>query len=249
MERRPGLIAAVMTVRDEVDIIAACIEHHAAEGVDRFYIVDHGSTDGTSAVLADLKGRFDMRVTRDDRPHHHQPEVTSLLARQAFGDFALFVVAVDADEFFISTRRDERLCDTLRRQPEHVRKCYARSYRHLDPWRREEVPRPHPKVAFRPSPLVHVWNGNHDVDIEGYAWGEIEVREWQYRSLDHFRAKVRKQLATLDPALRLDDATHVRRYGAMTDEELEAEWVKLSTVPSVRDPIPSLCSSLVTDLS
>src|SRR5206468_4992274 len=47
---RMRLVVTLM-VRDEVDIIAAMIEHHLAQGADLIIATDNGSVDGTTDVL------------------------------------------------------------------------------------------------------------------------------------------------------------------------------------------------------
>ena len=56
---------AVMIVRNEVDILALNVLHHLSMGVDRFLIVDNGSTDGTGAVLGRLARDGPIRWTID----------------------------------------------------------------------------------------------------------------------------------------------------------------------------------------
>ena len=49
------MIAAVMMVRDERHVIADCIGHLLGTvGVDRVYVADNDSTDGTPAILQRL---------------------------------------------------------------------------------------------------------------------------------------------------------------------------------------------------
>ena len=59
---------AVMIVRNEVDILALNVLHHLSMGVDRFLIVDNGSTDGTGAVLGLLSRDWPIRWTIDPGP-------------------------------------------------------------------------------------------------------------------------------------------------------------------------------------
>jgi hypothetical protein len=48
----PGEIRAFLTVRNEALRLPSTRRHHRALGVDRFFVVDNGSTDGTLDLLA-----------------------------------------------------------------------------------------------------------------------------------------------------------------------------------------------------
>ena len=63
---RPGPepLAVLLPVRDEVDVVEDCVTHLLAAvrrwpGPARLVVLDDGSTDGTSAVLADLARTHD----------------------------------------------------------------------------------------------------------------------------------------------------------------------------------------------
>jgi len=47
-------LVGLMLVRNEADIVRVSLLHHLAQGIDRFLVVDNGSTDGTDCVLAEL---------------------------------------------------------------------------------------------------------------------------------------------------------------------------------------------------
>ena len=48
---KPLRFAAVLGVKDEVDLIAGCVAHLRALGVDEIRVIDSGSTDGTIKLL------------------------------------------------------------------------------------------------------------------------------------------------------------------------------------------------------
>jgi predicted O-methyltransferase YrrM len=98
---------AVMIVRNEADILAANVLHHLSKGVDRFLIVDNGSSDGTDVVLRQLGRDRRIRWTVDRGPYR-QARITTELAREAYLGGADWVLPIDADEFWWSDDGDLR---------------------------------------------------------------------------------------------------------------------------------------------
>jgi hypothetical protein len=97
---------ALMVVRDENDIMAANLHHHARLGIDAFVIIDHGSNDGTFETLEKMRrDGFPLTCLRQDRDM--VPDVDAwyaLLFAEAHrqkGDRALLI---DADEFWLPSR-------------------------------------------------------------------------------------------------------------------------------------------------
>src|SRR5690349_11051897 len=86
-------------VRNEADVIEAFVRHNLAF-LDALVVVDHGSFDGTSDVLAKLRDEgLPLRVAHDADPAYRQAQTMTRLAREALGEGADFVFALDADEF------------------------------------------------------------------------------------------------------------------------------------------------------
>jgi len=90
----------VTMVRNEADVIEAFVRHNLRV-LDGLAIVDHGSIDGTSDILARLQAEgLPLHVRRDLEPAYRQSATMSALAREALArDAADFVFALDADEF------------------------------------------------------------------------------------------------------------------------------------------------------
>jgi hypothetical protein len=92
--------AAVLGVKDEVELIGACVDRLRRIGVERIRVLDAGSTDGTLDVLASLAGP-DLSVT-----HHSDLDPDGLawartaarLGRESGADWVVFL---DADEFWL----------------------------------------------------------------------------------------------------------------------------------------------------
>jgi hypothetical protein len=118
-------------------------------------------------------------------------------------------------------------------------------FQHRDRDLRARDAKPHPKVAFRWMPGVRIAFGNHSVTRDGADdWTALEIREWQYRSFDHFLEKVAKQrdLLAHSPRLNTMYGAHKNALTHMNAAQLEAEWVRIQQGEWVLDPIPSLSS-------
>lgn len=87
-------------VRNEADVVEAFVRHNLGV-LDGLLIVDNGSLDGTSEILAKLQSEgLPLRVSSDPEPAYRQAETMTRLVREALaGDDADFVFALDADEF------------------------------------------------------------------------------------------------------------------------------------------------------
>jgi hypothetical protein len=90
----------VSMVRNEADIVEAFVRHNLAV-LDGLIVVDHGSIDGTSEILAKLQAEgLPLRVMSERDPAFRQSAIMTRLAREALAqDAADFVFALDADEF------------------------------------------------------------------------------------------------------------------------------------------------------
>jgi len=108
-------IAAVLGVKDEVDIIPASIAHLRAIGVDLIAVSDFGSTDGTLDVLAGERRCGDLTVTQVD-PGNVYDYVSGSAhdmaeAQRTEADWVLYL---DADEFFVPAGGSLRHCRQLK---------------------------------------------------------------------------------------------------------------------------------------
>ena len=92
--------AAILGVKDEVEILEDCIAHLRAIGVGHVFAHDAGSTDGSERILARHAGPdFDVIELSDRDPDAGSwNRLHRDLARGADADWVLFL---DADEFWI----------------------------------------------------------------------------------------------------------------------------------------------------
>ena len=108
-------ILAVIGLRDEFPRLPHVLDHHRRLGVDRFLIVDNGSTDGSLEYLADQPDTVVWRTDASYRAANCGAVWWDLLLRRhARGNWCLII---DADEYFIfpgwETRRLRDLCAEL----------------------------------------------------------------------------------------------------------------------------------------
>lgn len=103
-------------LRNEADIVESFVRHNLAV-LDGLSVVDHGSVDGTSEILAALVAEgLPLAVERDERKAQLQSEIITHQVRVGFERGADFVFALDADEF-IKARSVAQLSDALRAVP------------------------------------------------------------------------------------------------------------------------------------
>ncbi len=98
-------VVATMVVRDEVDIIAANLDHLFFQGVQHVLVTDNGSLDGTRGVLSWYSRHHEVTVFDEPVGAFWQSEWVTRMARLAVDRRgANWVVHVDADEFLIHPR-------------------------------------------------------------------------------------------------------------------------------------------------
>ncbi len=89
-----------MMVRDERQIIIDCIGHLLGTvGVDRVYVADNDSVDGTPEILQRLAAKTDRVVLSHAPGGFRQAAVLTDLAARAMADGAAWLLPSDADEF------------------------------------------------------------------------------------------------------------------------------------------------------
>ena len=100
MSRSDLRVVGVMMVKNEADVIRACVTNNL-RFCDSLRILDNGSSDDTVAILRGLvREGWAVNLSQDNRLGYNQSErVTRLYHDAADIDGADIVIPLDADEF------------------------------------------------------------------------------------------------------------------------------------------------------
>lgn len=114
-------IIGTLMVRDEVDIVAAMVEHHLAQGLDTLIVTDNASVDGTREVLESYAETDLVELHHDPEHRKQQRDVVTRMARRARTRFrADWVLNLDADEFLVPVDRRLSVREALEATPLHL---------------------------------------------------------------------------------------------------------------------------------
>ena len=112
-------ISAVGSVKNCLDILSLVLATLKRQGVEDFYVIDHGSTDGTSQYLAYLQSQGLIHVACLPESGFYQSAFNTGLARIAADQGADWVIPFDSDEFFL-TSDGKNFQDSLMEVPNDV---------------------------------------------------------------------------------------------------------------------------------
>lgn len=241
-------LVVTLLVRDEVDVVAAMIEHHLAAGADLIIATDNGSTDGTIEILEAYRDAGVLELLHEPEQTYEQARwVTRMARRAAETHGADWVINADADEFWWP-RDSDSLAQTLAVIPERYGSVFAaRENLVADPQRTGSWPdrlvlrdllslsqrgaRISGKVCHRGHPEVVVAQGNHKIEAPGIGarWpaSPLTVLHALDRSYAQFQHKIEiggRSLAS-NPELDPELGWHWRAdYARLLDGTLRDTW-------------------------
>lgn len=245
-----------LLVRDEVDVVAAMIEHHLAAGVDHIIVTDNGSVDGTGDVLTAYRDAGVLDLIWEPANTYAQAEWVTRMAQQAAQDHAAdWVINADADEFWWP-RDGGRLSTLLEMIPGRYGTVSAPRENLVGvqgderPWPErlhlrdllslhERGGRIGAKVCHRARADAQIAQGNHSLVAAelGDPWpaSPITVLHVPDRSYGQFENKIRVGGASLanNPDLPTDSGWHWRAdYERLQNGTLRSTWEDRQLTPS-----------------
>ncbi len=209
-------LAGITIVRNECDIIEAFVRHNAAV-LDRLYILDNDSGDGTLEILQRLAAsRLPIEIKRDEVLPFYQAAKTTALAKNALADAAWdCLLPLDGDEFLVVDDRGAFEKEIASLAPDEAGLLVSDQYAptesddmaELDSVRRiihrivvePALPPFHGKVivphAIASLPNTRIGEGNHHISVANARVRErwltsARIAHFPIRSIDQFLAKV-----------------------------------------------------------
>lgn len=204
-------------VRDEVDIMAAMVEHHLAQGADLIIATDNGSVDGTTEVLQRYADLGVVELHHDPVFRKQQHSVVTGMARRAFTEYAAdWVINADADEFWVPCDKRLTLRTALEAIPVSLGSFTVPVTNFVGPpamrgsgidrlvWRDRRTPgqlqtvgifaQPTDDAVHRGDPAITVSQGNHFVSLKSTGQPDdalaLEVLHLPWRSWQQYERRV-----------------------------------------------------------
>lgn len=210
-------IVAIAMVRNEMDIIESFVRH-TLSFADELLILDHYSSDKTSAILTALQQEgLPLSVQKVSRVEYAQAELTTELMYEAINDHgADIVIPLDTDEFLVGTAAGKNVREWLEELDDSI--VYEL------PWRRYILYQPHLRrdefILSRPvigdvyrdsgqkcivgarsvmRYKLKLVQGNHrvyyeqngqQIDVEMQRCQSMELAHFYWRSQEQFQTKI-----------------------------------------------------------
>lgn len=238
-------VIGLAMVRDEADVIEHTVRHMLAQDLDLVVVADNLSTDGTREILdAIVQEGYRLVVVDDPDPAYRQSEKMTEMANTwaTTGDW---VVPFDADELW-GVRGRRTLADALKLSGASV--VAGKPWVHVPTMPRGHIDCPFeampdrmpvqetwPKAALKWSEGLVIEQGNHWT--KSPVADALDIRHFQYRSLEHMKRKVRNGTEALELAdLPADSGAHWRQMATLSDATLRQQWYDYTNQPLVFDP-------------
>jgi hypothetical protein len=205
-------LVQTLVVRDEIDVVETQISYHLNAGVDFVIATDHDSRDGTTDVLESFERSGHLRLIREQGKMQDSAWRTRMARLAASEHGADWVIATDADEFWIPWGRTLKeilegipeshgvtwaLTRPFVPRPDDGEPFHERMTVRLSPHAPINDPtsayRPHAKVAHRGDPEITVSYGGHLAHAPSLRplrdWYPVDVLHFPFRSGAQYERK------------------------------------------------------------
>lgn len=241
-------VAALMMVKNEIDVIESNINYLLTQDIDDIYVFDNLSTDGTTEKLYTLSFYDKVTVKTDPEVAYYQADKMNSWANDIFQEDIDVIIPIDADEIWYSKESNYTLGEVIKNTDADVFVASSEDYiptifdNSFEPNFIKRIK--HKKVnsdsfngvAFSNSSNFWLDMGNHDVlNHPGKrVFDKIGIRHYQYRSFDQFVNKVRNGKKAYDQTNFPDYmGSHWRKLGSMSDIDLKKYWIDYCGVETV----------------
>lgn len=101
--RQPHKLGLLAIMKNEAANLPEWLEHYRWQGVDRFYLIDNGSTDGSAELLRPWVEAGIVRLAVLPERHAQERHYRTTLERFRARDEVQWLMVADLDEFWFST--------------------------------------------------------------------------------------------------------------------------------------------------
>lgn len=228
------MIAALTMFKNEADILPHWFNSWIEKGVDKFYLCDNGSTDGSADIVEEYRKKADIYLMQSDRNDFPQRDVVNQLKTKALNDGFDLLFPVDADETLnLSATPFYNIRDWINSRHEYHDSFWFAQYRYKNhmPNGVEWFEPDHRKVFGRFRSLCTISIGNHCIeDVDLYILeNEVYLNHFQYRSWEQFRRKKMTFFQSFEKAGYFDHnfVKQYRMYQQHGEAYLEQMWDNL----------------------
>ena len=251
-------LVMTLLVRDEDDILALNLEHHLAQGIDRFIVTDNRSRDSTPQILRRYAERGLLEIIEEPGETYDQARWVTRMAERAAASGADWVIHCDADEFWIARQPGCRLRDQVMALPadqpvQIVQRWNAAidDQHHWQDWidpltvdwfdTASENAHGHPlppKVLHRARPGVRIAQGNHSLswpepNVPSRENHELVILHFPFRGYRHYATKIEQGGRSYSANAEL----HQAMGGVWRSDYLQ--WMAGRLQPLCRERLPS----------